>query len=306
MAPIARSDLNAGVLQTWLYETTLENFEPNLQFYKMGTKPMYQDGYNTVSWAKFSQLTVTAATATLTDGATPSDTAFNASVITTTPVQYGIVVNLSDITIKNNKIGFIEGAARGVGANMARIIDNVIQTEVMGGTNVIYSGNATSRATVGTDDVFSVTDLNKASTELEAKDAPKIDGYYVAIAHPYAIYDLRAATGAGSWLDSNKYVTPEKIFKGEIGALNGVRVVMSSNVQTFASTTTVYPTLVMGAGAYGVSECQGLQTYITPRVASDSDPLAQRQKVGAKIAFSAKRLQEDAMVRIESGYSLTA
>lgn len=128
---------------------------------------------------------------------------------------------------------------------------------------------------------------------------------YVAIAHPNVIYDLRAETGVGSWLDSNKYVTPEKIFKWEVGALNGVRFVESSNVKTFASTVTVYPTLFLGRGAYGISECQTLQTYITPRTASDSDPLAQRQKIGSKIAFSAKRLQEDAMVRVESATSFS-
>ena len=37
------------------------------EFFNMGEKPMFEDGYNTVSWAKFSQLTVTTATATLTD-----------------------------------------------------------------------------------------------------------------------------------------------------------------------------------------------------------------------------------------------
>jgi hypothetical protein len=59
--------LNAGVLQTWLYRTVLENFEPNLEFFNMGEKPVFEDGYNTVSWAKFTQLSVTGATALLDD-----------------------------------------------------------------------------------------------------------------------------------------------------------------------------------------------------------------------------------------------
>jgi len=33
----------------------------------MGEKPTFEDGYNTVSWAKFTKLTVSVATATLTD-----------------------------------------------------------------------------------------------------------------------------------------------------------------------------------------------------------------------------------------------
>jgi N4-gp56 family major capsid protein len=306
MAALTRAGLNANVLQTWLYRKVLENFEPNLQFFKMGEQPLYQDGYNTVSWAKFSRLTVTAATATLTDGLTPSETAFNATVISTTPVQYGIFVNISDMVIDNNVIDFIGGAATEVGTNMARIMDNVIQTEVMAGTNVQFADASANRAALTVTDILIAKELNLASTTLDANFAPTFDGgMFVGIAHPNVIYDLRAETNTGAWLDANKYVVPEKIFRGEIGALNKVRIVMSANVQTFASTTTVYPTLVLGRGAYGVSQSHTLQSFITPRVASDSDPLAQRQKVGAKMAFSAKRLQEQSMVRIESGYSLT-
>ena len=290
-------------LQTWLNRATLENFEPNLQFYKMGTKPLYQDGYNTVSWAKFSQLNVTAASSVLTEGTTPSDTAMTAAVISTTPIQYGLVVTLTDMVIKNNVINFIEGASTEVGSNMARIIDEVIQTEVMAGTNVRYADGVANRAALGASNTFAADEINKAQTQLKNQNAPTFDNMFVAIAHPNVIYDLRAETASGSWLDSSKYVTPDKIFKGEIGSLNGVRFVESSNVKTFTSTVTVYPTLFLGRGAYGISECQSLTTYITPRASSDSDPLAQRQKIGAKIAFSAKRLQENAMVRVESATS---
>jgi len=50
-----------------LYKKTLENFEPELFFAKMGEKPMVDNGIGTISWAKPSQLTVTASTATLTE-----------------------------------------------------------------------------------------------------------------------------------------------------------------------------------------------------------------------------------------------
>ena len=85
----------------------------------------------------------------------------------------------------------------------------------------------------------------------------------------------------------------------------GVRVIKSAFIQTFASTVTVYPTYVVGEGAYGVPMLQKLQAYITPRSASDSDPLAQRVKVGAKVAFESIILQQDALVRIESASSLS-
>jgi N4-gp56 family major capsid protein len=303
MAAVTRNDLNSGVLQTYLNRTALEVFEPSLYFYKLGEKPMMQAGYNTIAWGKFDQVATSSVTTgtTSTDGVTPSDTAFNATVVSATPTQYRIVITLSDIVIEANVLGFVTGAAKAVGDAMARKIDAVIQTEVMAGSNVYYASSTQTRVSLTTSDVLTVGLINKASAKLNSFDAPTYDGMYVAVIHPYQLYDLRASTAAGSWLDQSKYTTPDKLFKGEIGALFGVRVVVSSHVQTFSSSTTVYPALVIGKGAYGVAELQNLQVTLTPNVPSDSDPLAQRRKVGGKVAFAAKRLQENAMIRIETG-----
>jgi N4-gp56 family major capsid protein len=303
MAAITRSDLNANVLQTWLYRKTLEVFEPNLYFYKLGDLPTVESGYNTISWAKFDQLAASAVTSGTTgnDGVTPSETAFNATVVTVSPLQYRIVVILSDIVIENNVIPFFSGAAGAVGDAMARKIDAVIQTEVMAGTNVFYASGTQTRVSLVAADILTAGHLNKAAAKLEGFDAPKVNGMYVAVIHPNQLYDLRASTTAGGWLDTAKYANPEQVFRGEIGALFGVRIIVSSHVQTFSSSTTVYPALVLGKGAYGVGSWQSLQVYSTSATPSDSDPLAQRRKVGAKVAFAAKRLQENSMVRIETG-----
>ena len=42
------------------------------------------------------------------------------------------------------------------------------------------------------------------------------------------------------------------------------------------------------------------QTYVTSNTASDSDPLAQRIKIGAKVAFGTLILQPDSLVIVES------
>lgn len=303
MSAVTRNDMNANVLQTWLTRKTLEVFEPNLYFYKLGETPMVESGYNTLSWAKFDQIASSSVTVgtTSNDGVTPTETAFNATVVTTTPVQYRAVVSLSDMVVELNVIGFLEGAARAVGDAMARKIDAVIQTEIMAGSNVYYASSTQTRVSLAATDILTAALINKACAKLESLDAPKVNGMYVVVIHPYQLYDLRASTSTGGWLDVSKYANPEQIYKGEIGALFGVRIVVSSHVQTFASSTTVYPALVLGKGAYGVGTFQSMKVYATPAVASDSDPLAQRRKVGSKVAFAAKRLQENAMVRIETG-----
>lgn len=300
---VNRNELNSGILQTWLKREVLENFEPNLYFYKAGERPSVEGGYNTIAWAKFTQLdedNVTEGT-TSTDGVSPTPIAFNATAISVTPKQYRVVVSLSDMLIELNVINFLKGAAREVGAAMARRIDKEIQTVIMAGTYVIYGGSKTARSALAATDVLTAAKLNQANILLESRYAPKIDGYYVGYAHPYQIYDLRNESGTGNWLEVNKYVTPDKIFRGEIGMLSNIRIVMAPFIQKFSSSVDVYPCLVVGKGAYGVGTFQNMQTYVTPAVASDSDPLAQRRKVGAKVAFGTIRLQEASMLRIETG-----
>jgi N4-gp56 family major capsid protein len=152
--------------------------------------------------------------------------------------------------LDTSAINFVSGAAVEVGSNLARIVDQVVQTEVMAGSNVIYSGGATGRADVDNTDLLAGVDLIKAYTKLQAASAPMIDGYYVGIVHPHNIFDLKKESAITGFIEASKYVQPEKMIKGEIGALNGVRLVVSPNVKTFASTVTVYPTLVVGRGAY--------------------------------------------------------
>ena len=301
MTAIMRSDLNSGVLQTWLRKKALETYEPNVFFAKFGVEPMIEDGYNTLSWPKFDQI-ATSSVSTLSDGVSPSDTDFDATVVSVTPTQYGVVVNMADMMVERSKIDFLAGAAGAVGKSMARKLDEVVQTTIMAGTNVFYGGVAANRAALTSTEVLTAGLLNRAQALLKSNDATAMpDGSYVCVIHPYQLYDLRAATAAGSWIDVNKYNDQTKVFDGEIGKLHGVRVVVSSHVQSFTSTTTVYPALVMGAEAFGVGKAQNLEVLLTPKGAIDSDPLAQRRKVGGKAAFGTTILQQDGLVRIETG-----
>lgn len=298
---VTKATSGSGYLQTKLNKTLLENFEPNLFFAKMWEKPMIDNGIGTISWAKPSKLEVSAATATLTEGTTPSSTAFSYSTISTTPTQYGIYVEISDRLIKAAPTKILNDAAKEVGSNMARIIDQVIQTEIMAGTNVLYAGTGnTARTDLAATDVVTGADIRKAVVKLRSEDAPTIDGtYYLAAVHSFVAGDL-AGESNGAWIEFSKYTTPDKLFKGEMGALYGARFSQSSNIQTFASTTTVYPTLVFGKGGYGVAEFSSLEAIYKP-LGAGTDPLNQRATVGGKVDFSAKRLQEDCLCRIESG-----
>lgn len=305
----SRSNINASwqLLQTWLDRTVLENFEPNLRFYDMWEKPARPAGYNTLAWTRCNKLTVTPATATLTEGVTPDDTAITFTTISLTANQYGMYAIITDILEDVSPVPMVSNALKVIGENMARIIDQVIQGVLSAGTNVIYAGDATTRASIDASDLMTATTLAKANAFLSTKAAPVFGDGYIACMHPNVIFDLQTGTATWAFMDLSKYTEAGRaqLVKGEIGKIFNVRVVSSAFIQTFASTVTVYPTYVMWKGAYGVADLQGLRSYMVGDGASKSDPLAQRRYVWAKVAFNAIILQQDALVRIESASSLS-
>ena len=303
----ANVNLSWQLLQTWLDRTVLENFEPNLRFYDMWEKPARPAGYNTLAWTRCNKLTVTPTNATLTEWVTPDDAAINFTTISLTANQYGMYAIISDILEDVSPVPMVANAAKVIWANMARIIDEVIQGVLALGTNVIYAGSATTRATIAATDLLTTTDLAKANAFLSTKAAPVFGDGYIAVMHPNVLFDLQTGTATGAFLDLSKYTESGRalIVNGEVGKIFNVRVVTSSYIQTFSSTVTVYPTYVMWKGAYWVADLQGLRSYMVGDGASKSDPLAQRRYVWAKVAFNAIILQQDALVRIESASSLS-
>lgn len=303
----ANVNLSWQLLQTWLDRTVLENFEPNLRFYDMWEKPARPAGYNTLAWTRCNKLTVTPTNATLTEWVTPDDVAINFTTISLTANQYGMYAIISDILEDVSPVPMVANAAKVIWANMARIIDEVIQGVLALGTNVIYAWAATTRATIAATDLLTTTDLAKANAFLSTKAAPVFGDGYIAVMHPNVLFDLQTGTATGAFLDLSKYTESGRalIVNGEVGKIFNVRVVTSSYIQTFASTVTVYPTYVMWKGAYWVADLQGLRSYMVGDGASKSDPLAQRRYVWAKVAFNAIILQQDALVRIESASSLS-
>lgn len=75
-----------------------------------------------------------------------------------------------------------------------------------------------------------------------------------------------------------------------------------------ASGVSVYPGFVVGKGAFGTCELNGmsLQTFTTPKGPSDSDPAAQRRKIAAKFAQKPFILDNNFIERFETSSSYAA
>lgn len=269
----------------------------NLHFAKYGQKRNLPANSGTeIDMRRFNSLAP--ATTPLAEGVTPDGDEYTVTSVRATVKQYGKYVTITDVLDKAGLDRNVTEAAEMLGEQAAETIDNVIKEEIFAGTNVQYAGGAAGRDAVS--GVLTGDEVMKAVRTLRAgKAKPLADGYYIGFIDPYCAYDLMKDP---LWQDVSKYSNKENIEKGEIGKLHGVRFIDNTNAFVAGN---VHGTLIIGRDAYGIVDIEGSRKpKIIIKHAKDSgtdDPLEQRNTVGWKVMFTAKRLQELAMVRIESG-----
>lgn len=284
----------------------MNSLQPNLYFESIATISMVGQGNYTDRFPIFDQIATSSVT-TLTEATAPTGIGVTATVKSVTPTQYGVSVEMSDLVVLTAFFDLVTNTALEVGFAMARKIDSVIQTVTNAGDNVYYAGNKTARADLGAGDVLDLNLILKANQKLVKGSAPTFgDGSYRAIGSPDQIFDLKQNTAAGQWIDVSKYAQPGAILNGEVGKIHNVRIMQSPNVDTFASTVTVTPMIVAGAGGTRVSYWLPgkVKNYINPpEQSSIANPLGQKGNVGSKVNMGASRTQEARLVRLETAVS---
>lgn len=284
-------------MKTFYDMTLIDEASAQLVHDQFGQKrPIPANGGKTIEFRKFDSLAK--ATTPITEGVTPNGNKLNVSTITATVSQYGDYIVQSDVLELTALDNTILEATKILGKQAGSTLDTIVRDIIVAGTNVQYCNGKTSRANLAAGDTLSVKEIQKAVASLRGKNAPTINGDYVAIIHPFVAYDLMRDP---EWIDSHKYATPENLYTGEIGKVGGVRFVQSSEAKCFGDGK--FATLVLGDGAYGVTEITGggLQTIVKQKgSAGTGDPLDQRSSVGWKAIKTAERLVEQYMVRIES------
>jgi N4-gp56 family major capsid protein len=318
---VTTSPALSAEMKTYYSKDLLDNAEPELVHRQFGQKrPLPKNNGKTIEFRSYSQLPK--ALAPLTEGVTPNGRSLEVKDITATIAQYGDYVEISDLLDLTGYDPNILEANKLLGSQAGRTLDTITRNEINAGTNVIYQPKedgtvVVSRSGLDATCLLTIDTVFEAAAVLKAMNAPKIDGSYVAIIHPYVAKDFMIANReAGSWIDVNKYSNATKIFEGEIGKVGGVRFVESSEAKIWGEGESnvpeglaVFSTLVFGAGAYGVTDLEGggLEVFVKQLGSSGTaDPLNQRATVGWKAATTTKILAEEFMVRIESTSSHSA
>lgn len=292
-------------------------------------EPLPKNNGQIVKWRRFVPFEIN--TTALVEGVTPAPNQLQYEDVSTVISQYGAWVNFTDVILDTHEDPNLQKISMGLGEQAAAVKEQLIWSELIGGTNVLYSGAATSRATVEApvaEDEFvaaqrylkankarHITKMLKASTNIATEPVAPA---FVAFGHSNLEPDMRDLLG---FVPREKYASGTLLSDYEIGKFQDVRIILSPEFGPFygagSATTTgvlsrdgdnvdVYPIVIIGQDAFGVVPMRGMNSVgITVKnpTATYEDPLAQRGFASWKMWYVAVRLNEEWMVRIEAAAS---
>ena len=222
-------------MRTYYSDYLIDNAEPKLIHDQFAQKvPIPKGNGKTVQFRKYDPLPKL--TVTLKEGVTPDGQSLNMSCVEATVHQYGGYVELSDLLLLSAVDNNLLMATKLLGAQAGRTLDTITREVLCGGTNVQYAAGQVSarHLLVGGKEegnhYLTVDCIKRAVRTLKSQNAEKIDGAYVCIIHPDCAYDL---TNDLNWKYPYQYAAQHQLFEGEIGMIEGVRFVESTEAKVF-------------------------------------------------------------------------
>ena len=236
VTPYSADGLSAE-MRTYYSDYLVDNAEPYLVHDLFAQKHRIPvGGGKTISFRKYDPLPKR--TDPITEGVTPDGQDFHVSVVEATVAQYGGYIELTDLLLMTAVDNNLVMATKLLGAQAGRTLDTVSREVLCGGTNVQYGENAVSarHLLVGGkaegNHYLTVDCIRRAVRFLKGQNAEKINGSYVGIIHPDCAYDLMSDP---NWKTPNQYADGKQIFEGEIGKIEGVRFIESTEAKIFHS-----------------------------------------------------------------------
>lgn len=270
-------------------------------------------------------------TTALVEGVTPAPNQLQYEDVSVVLSQYGAWVNFTDVIADTHEDPNLQKITMGLGEQAAATKEAIIWRELIGGTNVLYTGTATQRsevaAPIAEEDLIAaqrylkaakakpITKMLKASTNIATEPVAPA---YIAFGHTNLEPDFRALNG---FVPREKYSNYNVVSEWELGKFQDIRVVLSPDLEIFygagATSPTgvlsadgvrvdVYPIVIIGQDAFGVVPLRGMDAAtvtVKNPTPTYEDPLAQRGFASYKMWYAVVRLNEAWMVRIEAAAS---
>lgn len=237
-----------------------------LQFAKIKTELGVQPGL-TIQMLTYNNLK---RGGVLKEGERMKTQALSSSFKSITVGERGNAVSVSELALKSSFTDIMADATTLLSRDVAIVLDCELRDTALKAPNVIYgrkdasSAKIANRDAITPDNVMSVAVVKDAVEILATNNTPKIEGsYYIAIVHPHVSRVLRDDQ---AWINASQYGAPEQLFNGEIGRIDDVRFIETTQMcngavgaddpayaEGLVSTdgTKVYQSLIMGEELYG-------------------------------------------------------
>lgn len=315
MANTSTTEVSAGV-NNYYDRVMLKAARPLLVHLRWAqVKPLPKNNSMVIKFRRYGLLT--ANTTALTEGVTPSGTALSVTDISATVAQYGDYVTLTDVLQFSTLDPLLSETADLLGQQAGNSLDQIARDVMVAGSTVQYASSATTTNTVTASMTLTRAEVREAVRTLQGNDAMKItrminpstgvnttpiNAAYIGIISHNTLFDLKDEVG---FIPVAEYPTQSGVMEGEVGTLDDVRFIMTTNASTTTgSLTTVHRTMILAKDYYGISQISGEAMVNIVKAlgsAGTADPLNQRSTSGWKATFVAKRLNENFAVRIEHG-----
>lgn len=304
----ASSALSAAITFK-VQKKVLENLRAELVFADQSYAEQgdFMPGFDTLKFVSVPDLSFSGTTTPLTEGTRPDKRSMSISTVSVSTAQYGDLISITDIAKVKSPLEITAIASERLSRVAAQAIDKITRDIVAAGGTAFYAtesnGDAnTTRAELSSTAKLKAADLRKLRATMYKNSIPTFgDGYYRLWISPEQGYDLRNDTNTGAFIDVNKYATPETLLRGELGRMEGFRIMEVVNTATFASTTTVHAGIALGnIKGWGAGELQTLKTYYVAPGGDHQDPLGQEELIGFKVNFGCAVLSNSYYYRVES------
>ncbi|MEV7902160.1 N4-gp56 family major capsid protein [Streptomyces anulatus] len=201
----------------------------------------------------------------LVEGVRMETHALSAEQITITVAEHGFAIAVTELLLNASFDDVMASGARLLGRNMATYLDSLCRDTLLGAPSVLYGYDklaawsagaprtplspydrgmfADSEATMAASGGFYFTSalVKDAVETLATKNVPRLGETYVAFVHPHQSRRLRDDP---EFMEVTKYAAPGNFMLGEIGRLNDV--VFIETTQVFQGNVTQPPTQQMG------------------------------------------------------------
>lgn len=228
----------AGVVD-YYERTLLENIRPEMVHGRDAQhRPLPEHNGRYVNFRRM--IPFEAATEPLTEGVTPTGQELRQAAFTVMVRPYGRHVEVTDELNFFQLDNLHRETAQLLSDQAVLTLDTLCRDAMNAGLNVQYPAGVTERSGISASDKLTASAVKEAVRTLKRANAkPFPDGFYHAVIHPDAVFDL---SGDSNWIDLARYQDKSKIEKYELGCLYKVKFFESPNAKVFSAESKLYGT----------------------------------------------------------------